>query len=107
MKGVSRDMKENFGYVLVPKIVVDEGRKIKFMYREEPESTHDSGWRMFSGDEDQEYVDNPDNLGIYDINTILTIDADIESYLDAAYGSAFERQNENEGFVPSEGFTIG
>ena len=51
------------------------------MYREAPDSKQDSGWRFFSGEESQEYVDNPDNLSIYDVNTIANYDTAIVEYL--------------------------
>jgi hypothetical protein len=54
----------------------------------------DSGWRFFAGDECQEYVDNPNNLAIYDINTIANYDSSIASILESPVGSAYER-NEN------------
>lgn len=100
-------MKEKFGYVIVPKIVVDEKRKIRFMYREESDSNQDSGWRFFSGDEEQEYIDNPDNLGIYDVNTIIKINPDIEEFLDGDVGTAYERTDSNNRFVPSQDFAFG
>ena len=50
----------NFGYVFATKMLVEGRRKVRFMYREEPEDPNDSGWRFFCGDEDQEYADNPD-----------------------------------------------
>lgn len=100
-------MKSNFGYVMAPKIVVDEKKKIRFMYREKPDNIHDSGWRLFSGDEDQDYVDNPDNIGIYDVNTIIKIDPDIEECLDEDYGVAYERNDANSKFVLSKGYSIG
>lgn len=74
------------------------------MYREEPDSDQDSGWRFFSGDEDQKYVDNPDNLGIYDVNTIIMIDPDIEEFLDNDFGVAFERENVDQRFVRSKDY---
>lgn len=99
-------MKQNFGYVLAPKVVVEEKRKIRFMYREEPDNLQDSGWRFFSGDEDQEYVDNPNNIAIYDVNTIIKIDPDVEEFLESNYGVAFERQDTKENFVPSKDYDL-
>ncbi len=61
------------------------------MYREAPDNEVDSGWRFFSGEESQEYVDEPENTSIYDINTIANYDKAILEYLDAAPGSRFER----------------
>ena len=68
-----------------------EGKPVGFMYREAPSDRHDSGWRFFSGSESQEYVDDPKNLAIYDVNTIANYDAAIVPLLDAPVGSAFGR----------------
>jgi len=67
------------------------GYLIGIMYREEPEFDHDSGWRFFSGLEDQDYVDNPDNLMIYDVNTIANYDKAIIDYLQFPIGSDLVR----------------
>ena len=34
---------------------------------------------FFTGEEDQQYVDDPDNIKIYDIQTILDIDKSIKA----------------------------
>ena len=75
------------------RITVD-GKKIGYMYREEPDLDSDfpdSGWRFFAGDEDEEYTENPDNINIFSLNTICNYDSAIIPYLDAPYGSRFVR----------------
>lgn len=47
-----------------------EGDKIGYMYCESPTQDIDSGWRFFAGDESDEYVNDPNNSSIYDINTM-------------------------------------
>lgn len=79
-----------------------EGEKVAWMYREEAEFDHDSGWRFFSGTETQDYVDNPDNLEIFDCNTIANYDRDIIPLLSAPIGSAFERNAESGQFEAVE-----
>ena len=69
-----------------------EGHKVGYMYRERPDNEIDGGWRFMAGDEPQEYMDDPDNLAIYDVNTIANYDPDIVPFLDAPCGSAFARQ---------------
>jgi hypothetical protein len=96
----------NFGYVLATKMLVDNKRKVRFMYREEGQNG-DSGWRFFCGDEDQAYTDNPDNIAIYDVDTIIAIDKSIVPYLTAATGIAFEREDENAVFAASKEFGFG
>jgi hypothetical protein len=96
---------ENFGYVLATKMLVEKKRKVRFMYREEGKNG-DSGWRFFCGDEDQSYTDNPDNIAIYDIKTILALDKSIKPYLEAICGSAYEREDETGIFRPSADFAF-
>lgn len=97
---------EKFGYVMATKMLVNGRRKVRFMYREKPDGPQDSGWRFFCGDEDDAYVNNPDHIAIYDINTILEIDKSILPYLQAAEGAAFEREDSSACFIMSEGFDM-
>lgn len=55
-----------------------------------------------SGLEDQAYVDNPDNVAIYDINTIANYDPEIIPFLDAPIGSCFARNADTGGFEEAE-----
>ena len=96
---------EKFGFVLATKMLIEGKRRVRYMYHEEATSPQDSGWRFFCGDEDDEYVNNPDNIAIYDINTILEIDKSILPYLNCAIGTALERENENDTFTISASFT--
>lgn len=98
---------KHFGYVLAPKILVTNKLKVRFMYRETSDDKSDSGWRFFSGTEDQDYMDNPNNIEIYSIETILAIDQDIKPYLKSKFGSAFERVDSNKPFVPSKDYNFG
>lgn len=97
---------EKFGYVMATKMLVDSRRKVRFMYRQAPDNAQDSGWRFFCGDETDEYVNDPDNIAIYDINTILEFDKSILPYLQSAEGAAFEREDENARFTMAEGFDM-
>src|SRR5260370_35799600 len=64
------------------------------MYREEPDSEFDSGWRFLSGLETDAYVDDLANVGLHDVNTIANYDPDVIPLLDAPPGSAFERDDD-------------
>lgn len=72
------------------KIVVD-GEQVGFMYREAPNAANDSGWRFLSGSETEDYLNQPKNLGYYDVNLIANCDRDIVQHLGAPVGVAFER----------------
>jgi len=78
------------GCLATDKITVD-GLAVDYMYREEAHNELDSGWRFFSGTEDQAYVDNPDNTSVYDVNTIANYDRAIIPYLQLPLGAELER----------------
>jgi hypothetical protein len=69
-----------------------EGLRAGYLYREAPRNATDSGWHLFSGDESQEYVDNPHNLAIYNVNPIANCDPEITPFLDKAIGTAWARE---------------
>lgn len=81
------------GCFATDKITVN-GMKVGYMYREEPseeDKKWDTGWRFFSGNEDQEYVDNSNNTMIYKVNTIANYDPAIIPYLNLPSGTELER----------------
>jgi len=96
------DMKplaEGRGGCFATDMITVEGRKVGYMYREKPDFAEDSGWRFFSGTESQEYLDDPANTTIYDVNTIANYDPAIIALLDSTIGSAFERRGLFKRFV--------
>jgi hypothetical protein len=74
------------------------GKKVGYMYREVPDKEFDSGWRFFSGEESQAYVDDSKNTEIYSVNTIANYDPAIIPYLQAPAGSAFGRVSGTDEF---------
>jgi hypothetical protein len=46
-----------------------------------------------SGFESDEYMNEPGNHGIYDVNTIANYDADVIPHLTSPVGTAFERKD--------------
>lgn len=91
-------MEKVVGYALAPKILVEKKLKVRFMYRDEPDDDSDSGWRFFSGNEDDEFVNDPDNIGLYNIDTISQIDPDVMPLLNSCVGTAFERESAERPF---------
>lgn len=90
------------GGCLATDYIVCEGFKVNYMYREETDRNEDTGWRFFSGQEDQDYIDDLNHTGVYSVNTIANYDPDIIPFLDAPYGSAFERDPDTGVFVKSD-----
>ena len=90
MKNLLPDWDGANGCIATNRITV-EGCKVGYCYREKPDGDWDSGWRFTAGDESDAYMDDPNNSGIYGLNTICNDDPDIISLLKSPYNSAFER----------------
>lgn len=78
------------GCIATDRITVD-GERVGYMYRDKPIRPEDSGWVFSAGSESQEYMDDPANSGVYDVNTIANYDPEIIPFLDAPVGSRFVR----------------
>jgi len=78
---------------LVSKMVFEPGQAIRFVYREDADDGDDSGWRLFAGHESQEYMDNPDNIRVCDVDWLLDFDPTIEAILRSPIGSVYERED--------------
>lgn len=87
------------GGCIAPDRITVEGYPVRFMYREEPDNKLDSGWRFFSGFEDDAYMADATLHQIYDVNTIANYDPSIIPFLEAPYGSAFEKTDRSEQFA--------
>jgi hypothetical protein len=85
--------------IATDRITVD-GCRVGYCYRVAPRDRVDSGWRFFSGDETQDYIDQPENLGLYDVNTIANCDGGILPVLDAPIGSAYDNTGLNGSLAP-------
>jgi hypothetical protein len=80
-------------------MITMEGKKVNFMYRETPKKDMpDSGWRFFSGHENDDYINDPNNTQIYEVNTIANYDPDIIPFLESPYNSVFERNRDTGEF---------
>ncbi len=75
-----------------------EGNKILVMIKEEPSFENDSGWFFMSGLETQEYIDDPKNIMIFEVNTIANYDQSIIPFLNLPVGSRLERSSEADEF---------
>lgn len=83
------------GGLMVSKMVFDENIKPGFLYREKRTRPEDSGWRIFTGFESEEYTDDPENVGIYNPSTILKTDPSLKDILLKGVGSVYERTKED------------
>lgn len=82
---------EGFGRCIASDRIVVDGMPVGYMYREEAQDDGDSGWCFLAGDESEDYLDQPTNLGVYDVNTVANYDRDIVHFLKDEVGSAYAR----------------
>ena len=85
-----------FGGCIATDMITVKGKRVGYMYRDEPRNEMDSGWSFMTGKESQKYMNDPSNHEIYDVNTIANYSPDITEFLDAPYGSAFERNSDGK-----------
>ena len=77
--------------------ILYEGAPINFIYKEEPIEKDDerdyidTGWRIMSGDESQEYMDNAENLSLVSLGAVLNIDDSFIDLLDSDIDVSYER----------------
>ena len=86
--------------IATDKITV-QGLPVRFMYREDPISSTDSGWRFLSGLESDAYMENAHNQGVHDVNLIANGDPSVIALLGAPSGAAYEKVDEHGDFQPA------
>jgi hypothetical protein len=91
-----RDVARGRGSCIASDMILVQGLRVGYMYRETPDDDHDSGWRFFSGRESQEYADNAANFSRFDVNTVANYDPDIVPLLASPYGTVFERDSSGQ-----------
>jgi hypothetical protein len=89
------------GCIASDRITID-GARVGLMVRERPEREDDSGWVFLAGDEPQEYLNDVDNLAVYEVNTIVNYDPGIIPYLYALPGQRFQWDAKVGGYLESE-----
>jgi hypothetical protein len=77
---------------LVSKLLVGEKPcPVRFMYKTVPADLRDTGWRMYSGYEDPEFLADKKNMLPYPIETLIKLDSSLEALLSSKPGSVWER----------------
>ena len=87
--------------------VLDDEQPVGALYRENPDEAEEvipgfSGWNIMAGDEDDDYLDDPENWYYVSLATVLNIDDRFIDVLDAPYDSEFEYDPEQDSFVEIE-----
>ena len=73
------------GFVVSNNVI--EGKPIRYTFREESEIPQLNGWTINSIEDDDEYVNNPDNFKILGATSIVKLAPVILEIFDAPYGT--------------------
>lgn len=73
---------------------------VGYCYREYSDIKIDSGWRFLFGDEDEDYLDNPDNSLTLDLSEIIKWKPQLTDIVSARYRSEFEWDEESNSYTP-------
>ncbi|MCU7374676.1 DUF2185 domain-containing protein [Paucibacter sp. O1-1] len=87
----------------VTRRVLDEGKLVGYLYREDPDEDNDSGWRITANDESDEYMSDSENLAYVSLGAVLSKDDSFRSLLDEPSGSAFIRDPKTGEFAAESG----
>lgn len=77
---------------LVSEMCFVQGECVRFLYRQVADRKEDSGWRMFTGHETEEYNDDPKNARIVEVGYMLDRDPSLLQPLKEGVGAVFERE---------------
>ena len=83
--------------------ILRDGQPIGYLYREEPDTEQDSGWRFLAGDESDDYMGDAENLSFVSMGAVLNHDDSVLDLLEEPLGSAFERNLASGQFDRVEG----
>jgi len=68
---------ENVGSCIITKSLLNGETKLRWLFREEPLNNIDTGWIAFGDSDNDDYVNNPKNLTVVDLNTLANIEPTI------------------------------
>ena len=80
-------------FALVSKSVFEGDSTVRFLYREKPDNEKDSGWRLFSGNETEEYNNDANNIRLCNIGWLIDFDPSLLELFKHDFDVAFERES--------------
>jgi hypothetical protein len=87
--------------------VARDGEPVRFLYREAADRADDSGWRVFAGDESDEYSNAPGNAVVLPLRDLLDRDAGLKEVFRTPARCAFERKDAKAPFGRIEDHDVG
>lgn len=77
-------------------ILYDKTESVNYIYRTKPDNDEDSGWKILSGNETQEYINSTHNVQFVALGSLLNIDDSFIHLLSSDIGTAFKRNEKGE-----------
>lgn len=87
------------GHIVASNEVMVDGKQIGYLYREAPRDDLDSGWRVFSGEETDDYLEESGNFALYNAATVLECSPIIRALLGFDFPVEFEYNQDAGQFV--------
>jgi len=78
-------------HAIASRRIVRDGRRVRWMYREEPAAEFDSGWRFFCDEED---TGDADAFGMFPVSAVAEADPTVVPFLLREPPCAFERDDD-------------
>lgn len=78
---------ENAGSCIVTKSLLNGESNFRWLFREEPLNNIDTGWMAFGDSDNDEYVNDPKNLSVVDLNTLINIEPTILNVYEMPVGT--------------------
>ena len=72
----------------------DHALPVRFMYKTIPEHSNDTGWRLFTGYETPEFLNEFSNLEPFPLEPMCEADLTLDALLDSNAGTVWERAPE-------------
>lgn len=92
---------------LVSRLVFEETLPVRFMYKTVPDHLNDTGWRMFTGYETEEFLDNEQiNLVPIPLERMIEMDPSLTDLVTYNAGTVWERTPESSGWERVHDFRI-
>ncbi len=78
-------------FCYVSKKITDEGWKVGYMVREEPQREGDSGWSFMAGNEDDAFLEDYNNIKLLSIGAMCQLNPEIYAHIDKPVGTKLIR----------------
>jgi len=87
---------------VVTEVITSEGKAVGYMYRDDPVSDIDSGWRFLTGHESEAYMEQPLHYITKPVSWVLEHHPKVAPHLGAEVGEAFALDPDTGEFVETD-----